>query len=68
MDIGWVQVDIDERGKGYAKQLVSYFAADSIKNGLIPRYSFAMSNESEKVAEACGFTRTQAFRYRMTIK
>ena len=68
MDIGWVQVDIDKRGHGYAKQLVSFFSADSIKKGHIPRYSFAMSSESEKVAEACGFTQKHEFKYRMTIQ
>ncbi|MBP3919308.1 MAG: GNAT family N-acetyltransferase [Clostridia bacterium] len=67
-DIGWVQIDAAERGHGYAKQLVSYFAADCLKNGKFPRYSFAVMHASEMVAEKCGFTRENGSRYRMMIE
>lgn len=54
-DIGWLYVMPEYRGYGYAAQLVMHFSRDCFDNGLIPHYGYAVSPESARVAEKCGY-------------
>ncbi len=54
-DIGWLYVLPRYRGNGYAAELVSYFSHETFSNGAIPHYGYAISNESVRVAEKCGY-------------
>lgn len=68
MDIGFLFVNVEFRGHGYAKQLVSHFTRECLKNGKIPRYSFALNPESEGVAKVCGFTQKSFAKHRVMIE
>ena len=61
-DIGWLYVLPGARGHGYAPMLVSYFAKDCLENGAFPNYGYAVSRESERVAEKCGFSKDEDYR------
>ena len=54
-DIGWLYIEPQYRGKGYASLLVLNFSRDMFMNGLIPHYGYAVSKESAHVAEKCGY-------------
>ena len=54
-DIGWLYIEPKYRGKGYATLLVLDFSKEMFKNGLIPHYGYAISEESARVAEKCGY-------------
>jgi len=56
-NIGWLYILPEFRGRGYAVQLTMRFSRDCFANGWIPHYGFAVSKESERVAEKCGFRR-----------
>ena len=58
-DIGWIQVQPEYRGNGYAVQLVNHFSRDCFARGFIPHYGYAVSDASARVAEKCGYTRTK---------
>lgn len=66
-EIGWLQINEKECGKGYASLLVSYFTEDCLRNGWIPDYSYAISPESEKVAKRCGFIKEEGYSYRRNL-
>ena len=54
-DIGWLYIEPQYRGKGYASLLVMYFSKDMFMNDLIPHYGYAISIASARVAEKCGY-------------
>lgn len=54
-DIGWLYIEPQHRGKGYASLLVMDFSRNMFMNGLIPHYGYAISKESARVAEKCGY-------------
>lgn len=54
-DIGWLYVEERYRGNGYATELASWFSHDMFNSGAIPHYGFAISKESARVAEKCGY-------------
>ena len=54
-DIGWLYIEPKYRGKGYASLLVLNFSRDMFMNGLLPHYGYAISKESARVAEKCGY-------------
>lgn len=56
-EIGWLYVEKKYRGTGCAADLVRFFTRDVYARGGIPRYGWAVSPESARVAEACGYTR-----------
>lgn len=58
-DIGWIQVQTEYRGNGYAALLALYFSRDCFARGYIPHYGYAVSDASARVAEKCGYTRTK---------
>lgn len=58
-DIGWLHVQTEYRGNGYAALLVNYFSRDCFAHGYIPHYGYAVSEISARVAEKCGYTRTK---------
>lgn len=47
---GWLQVQTEYRGHGYASQLVLYFSHDCFSHGGIPHYGYAVSESSTRVA------------------
>lgn len=55
-DIGWLYVEPRFRGHGYACNLVMHFSHDLFGNGKIPHYGYAISRESARVAEKCGYS------------
>lgn len=69
-DIGWLYVEERYRGNGYATELASWFSHDMFNSGAIPHYGFAISKESARVAEKCGYqcNRTQQFCRTLTAK
>ena len=54
-DIGWLYIEPQYRGKGYASLLVMNFSRDMFMNGLMPHYGYAISIASARVAEKCGY-------------
>ncbi len=54
-DIGWLYVEPRFRGHGYACDLVMYFSKDLFAHGAIPHYGYAISGESARVAQKCGY-------------
>lgn len=66
-DVGWVFVQPDERGHGYAPMLVSYYARDCAEHGLFPSYGLAVTPESERVALKCGFSRDAEYIFRRQL-
>jgi len=66
-EIGWLQTDIGERGKNYAPILVSCFVKDCLSSGLIPDYSYAITDESIRVAEKCGFICERSSKYKKKL-
>ncbi len=54
-DIGWLYVEPRFRGHGYACDLVMYFSHDMFAHGQIPHYGYAISEQSARVAEKCGY-------------
>ena len=54
-DIGWLYIEPQYRGKGYASLLVMNFSRDMFVNGLMPHYGYAISIASARVAEKCGY-------------
>lgn len=54
-DIGWLYIEPQYRGKGYASLLVMYFSKDMFMNDFIPHYGYAISIASARVAEKCGY-------------
>lgn len=66
-DIGWLHIVPNMRKRGYAAQLVSYFAQDCVKYGLHPNYGYAVCPQSEKVAQKCGFKLDKKPKYRREL-
>ena len=54
-DIGWLYIEPQYRGKGYASLLVMNFSRDMFMNDLMPHYGYAISIASARVAEKCGY-------------
>ena len=54
-DIGWLYVEPRFRGHGYACDLVMHFSYDMFAHGQIPHYGYAISEQSARVAEKCGY-------------
>lgn len=54
-DIGWLYVEPRFRGHGYACDLVMYFSKNLFARGAVPHYGYAISGESARVAEKCGY-------------
>lgn len=54
-DIGWLYIEQKYRCKGYATELVLHFSRDMFEHDAIPHYGYAISKESSRVAEKCGY-------------
>jgi predicted GNAT family acetyltransferase len=67
-EIGWLYVESKYRGRGYAAALVRAFTRDSFLRGRIPRYGYAVSPESERVAQACGYVRADGEMYCRSLR
>jgi len=66
-DIGWLYVEPRFRSHGYACDLVMHFSRDLFDNGQIPHYGYAISKESARVAEKCGYAcdPSKCYNYRL---
>jgi GNAT superfamily N-acetyltransferase len=66
-DIGWLYVEPRFRGHGYACDLVMYFSHDMFAHGQIPHYGYAISEQSARVAQKCGYVcdPTRLYSYRL---
>jgi len=55
---------------GYATELVLWFSHDSFRSGAVPHYGYAISKESARVAEKCGYQcdHTELIRRTLTAK
>ena len=67
-DIGWLYVEPRFRGQGFAPALVVHFSKDMFVNGKIPHYGYAISEESARVAEKCGYICDKTNLYCRTLK
>ena len=54
-DIGWLHIEPAYRGQGLGTCLTLAFAHDCLARGDRPHFGFAISEESARVAEKCGF-------------
>ncbi len=54
-NIGWLYMEPNLRGHGYAAYLVAFFAKEMFTSGKIPHYGYAVSEQSARVAKKCGF-------------
>lgn len=54
-DIGWLYIEPSYRGMGYAAALVSYFSREMFNADLVPHYGYAISEQSARVAQKCGY-------------
>lgn len=61
-DIGWLYVEPRFRGHGYACDLVMYFSHDMFAHGRIPHYGYAISAQSARTAQKCGYITDQTKR------
>ena len=66
-DIGWLYVEPRFRGHGYACDLVQSFSRDLFSRGAVPHYGYAISAESARVAQKCGYEcdHTKIFAHRL---
>lgn len=69
-DITMIFIHPSVRKKGYASMLVSYFAKQCYKNGLIPHYGNAATAESAALAEKVGFKKVKpgVLKYKAEVK
>ncbi len=67
-DIGWLYIEQKYRCKGYATELVLHFSKDMFEQDAIPHYGYAISKESSRVAEKCGYQCDTTQWLRRTLK